>query len=324
LWDFFAPGTIPDELLLPFGEFAIRNNITAAIPLMQTISNIGVGGIQDILTIYVVLAFGQPVTSEFLNSSLFVPANHSNSYLYELAYDLLKDDVLLESEATWVHRTDHGVQLVVESKNGGQKLVKAKQLLFTPPPSVTNLALYGLEANETAALSTFTKTWSFAAVARIPAIPADVNVYWTSPDAVPNNQLGLRDGPWTLLATVAPNVPADEHLFEVLFASDEPYTHVQAKAKIVAEIKQAIEAGTFGAVNGSTDCSVDLVAFVDHNSILWRQNASTLQSGIVQDVYKLQGRKSTWFTGGLWSEDYSGNVWAFTDTVLPKLLASLH
>ena len=157
-WDFFAPGTIPEELLTPFDEFAIARNLTAAIPLMQTIGNIGVG------------AMGQAVTSETLNSSLFLPANVSNSYLYSQAYDLLHEDVLLESEATAVHRTDAGVSLTVSGKNGTRKLIKAKRLLFTPPPSTENLALYGLDANETAALGKFMKTWSFAAVARIPAI----------------------------------------------------------------------------------------------------------------------------------------------------------
>lgn len=325
LWDFFAPGTIPEELLTPFGEFAVERNLTAAIPLFQTISNVGVGGLSDVLTLQVILAMGEPVTREFLNSSLFVPANHSNSYLYERAYNLLKEDVLLSSEATAVHRTDSGVSLIVKSKDGTRRLIKAKQLLFTPPPSKENLALYGLDANETTAISTFSKTWSFAAVARIPAIPSGINVYWTSPDAVPDGPLGIRNNPWTLLATTAPNVPAEEHLFEVLFASesDQPYTHEQAKAKITAEVQQAFKAGSFGVVNSSADCTVDFVAFADHNSILWRQNATMLQNGIVQDVYKLQGRKSTWFTGGLWSEDYSGNVWAFTDTVIPRILEKL-
>jgi hypothetical protein len=125
------------------------------------------------------------------------------------------------------------------------------------------------------------------------------------------------------VVATAPNVPAEEHLFEILFASNDPYTYDQAKEKISAEIRQAIEAGSLGAGDGSTDCTVEFVAFADHNSILWRQNATTLQDGIVQDVYKLQGRKSTWFTGGLWSEDYSGNVWAFTDTVVPRILERL-
>lgn len=323
LWDFFAPGTIPAELLLPFGQFATECNMMAAIPLMQIISNVGVGGIEEILTLYVMFAFGQPVTSEPLNSFLFVPANHSNSYLYERAYDLLKDDFLLESEAYRVHRIDDGVALVVGGKNGSRKLVQAKQMLYTPPLSVRNLAGYGLEANETAVLMTFTDTSSFAAVARVSAIPADLNVYWASPDAVPDNQLGIRDGPWTLLLTVAPRVPGDEHMFEVLFASDEPYMHAQAKAKIIAEVQQAIHAGAFGADNATTNSAVDLVAFADYSLILWRQSARTLRSGLVQDFYKLQGRKSIWFTGGLWAEDYSGNVWAFTDTVIPRILASL-
>lgn len=59
-----------------------------------------------------------------------------------------------------------------------------------------------------------------------------------------------------------------------------------------------------------------------HMPMLWRQSPEQLREGIVQDIYALQGRKSTWVYRGLWSEDCMGNVWAFTDSLLPRLLAT--
>ena len=319
LWHFPPGPDIPSDLLLPFAEFAKLHNIQAAAPIFTVVSNIGVGGIEDVLTLYVMFAFGLPVTQEFLKGSLFKAANLSNSVLYDRAYDLLKDDVLLQSRVTSGERSSDGVKLVVCGADGSKKLVKAKRLLFAPPPSLKNLAPFGLNANETDVLKTWAPTWSFAAVARIPGVPSNHSIYYYAPDAAPSNYLGIRDWPWTLSLTSAPGVPANEHLFEVLFATNYSITHAEAKTTITAAIHNLTSSGPFP----SSDSTVDVVAFVDHNSIFWRQSAAELRDGIVQDVYALQGQHLTWYTGGLWSEDYTGNVWAFTDTVLPKLLASL-
>jgi hypothetical protein len=326
LWNFPAGPDIPSDLLLPFGDFARIHGIQAVTPLFTSISNVGIGSIEEVLTLYVLFAMGIPVTQEFLNSSLFMPANLSNSVLYDRAYDLIQDDVLLQSRATIGERSTTGVQLVVESTNGtSKKLVKAKRMLFTPPPSVKNLAPFGLEANETAALSTFTGTWSFAGVARIPAIPSGYSVYSYAPDSTPDNYLGIRDWPWTMSLTSAPNIPADEHLFRVLFATNYSISHADAKKTIASAVQNITTSGTFppNSMTGG-NYTIEFVAFADHNSILWRQSTSELRAGIVQDIYALQGRNSTWYTGGLWSADYTGDVWAFTDTVLPMLVADLH
>ena len=320
LWNFPKGNNIPSELLLPFGEFARKNGMEAVAPLFGVISNVGVGGLENVLTLYVMFAMGQPVTSEFLNSSLFVPANLSNSVLYDRAYNLLRDDVLLKSKVTASQRSNNGVELIVRRSNGSKMLVKAKRLLFTPPPSIANLAPFGLSSNERATLSTFTGTWSFTSVARIPCIPANTSVYYYAPAADSTNYLGIRNWPWTLSLVPSPDIPAGEHLFEVEFAQNSSISEKDARKTIKEAVQNLTASGTSEL---GKNCGVEFVAFSNHNSILWRQSVSELRSGIVQDVYALQGRHSTWYTGGLWSEDYTGNVWAFTDTVLPRLLASL-
>lgn len=262
LWNFPTGPDIPSDLLLPFGEFARRYGIEATTPFFTTISNVGVGGLEDVLTLYVLFAMGIPVTQEFLNNSLFVPANLSNSVLYDRAYNLLQDDVLLNSRVTTGNRSDSGVSLEVQSKNGtSKKLIKAKRMLFTPPPSVQNLQPFGLEANETTALSTFTGTWNFAAVARVPAIPAGYSVYFYAPDADSNNYLGIRDWPWTLTLTTAPNVPADEHLFEVLFATNYSISHDEAKSIIASAVHNLTTSGTFPANSTAGNSTIGFVAF---------------------------------------------------------------
>ncbi|KAL9617235.1 MAG: hypothetical protein Q9160_007963 [Pyrenula sp. 1 TL-2023] len=317
-WNFWAPSKIPSDLLLPYGEFATRNGLQASAETMAYISNIGVGGIKEVLTLYVYFAFGQPVAQGFLDASLFMPKGFSNSELYNRALQLLQKDVMLQSQVVSSERNANGVKLVVQGQNGKQKLIKAKRLLFTPPPSVQGLKSFDLDAKETKPLSTFTGTWSYAGVARIPSIPVNTTVTFTAPEAAPSNYLNIRDMPYTL-SLASTRLPGED-LFEVLFATNYSISAADAKAAITARVGQMVSKGVFPA---SKDRTVEFRAFVDHNSILWRQSPAQLRAGIVQDIYSLQGYRSTWYTGGLWSEDYTGNVWAFTEDLLPRMLAGL-
>ena len=235
LWNFWDPSNIPSELLLPFGEFAERHGLEAAYPEMAVISNVGVGGVRDILTLYVYFAFGRPVINEFLLGSLFVPKGFSNSELYIRALDLLREDVLLQSHVTAAERGADGVKLVVQCAGGGKKLVKARRLLFTPPPSLHNLKPFDLDAKEKAPLSTWTGTSSFAAVARIPSIPEKYTVYYTAPAAAPDNWLDKRDWPYTL-SLASTGLPG-EHLFAVLFATNYSISHAEAKETIAGAVQ---------------------------------------------------------------------------------------
>lgn len=320
-WNFPNGSAIPSELLLPFGEFARKYGIEAAIPLMESVSNVGVGGVEDILTLYVMFAFGEPVTQEFLAGSLFSPKDASNSVLYERALQLLRKDVLLRSWVTSAERNNDGVKLVVQSADGCKRLIKAKRMLFTPPPSLNKLAPFDLDSREIDIFSTWTPTWSFAGIARIPTLPGNYSISYIAPAGAPTDYLAIRNWPYTLaLGSVG---PAGENLFSVLIATNYSVTHAEAKAMVTSAVKNTTSPGGALPANATIDGELDFVAFVDHNSVLWRQSVEQLREGIVQDVYSLQGPRSTWYTGSLWSEDYTGNVWAFTENLLPRLIKSL-
>ena len=317
-FDFWDPEDIPADLLLPFGDFAVKYGIEAMMPTMAVISNVGVGGVKEILTLHVYFAFGQPVAQEFLARSLFVPDGYSNSEIYIRALDFLREDVLLQSRVTEAQREKDGVRLRVTDKDGHCQLICAKQLLFTPPPSTSNLAPFDLDAKETAPLSTWTDTYTFGAIARVPSIPINTTVYFTAPDAAPSNPLNIRDWPYTI--SFASAGVADEDLFEVLLSTNTSLSYGDAQGVIRDSIRDLVAGGTF---EGATDDTCEILSFYDHNSILWRQSVEELHAGIVQEVYSLQGYRSTWYTGGLWSEDYTGNVWAFTEELLPRMLAAM-
>ncbi|KAF2799326.1 FAD/NAD(P)-binding domain-containing protein [Melanomma pulvis-pyrius CBS 109.77] len=319
-WNFPAPNSIPSDLLVPFGEFAKTHSLEDAAPRIMVVSNVGLGGLKDVLTLYVMQAFGAPITRGMLAPApdgLFVP-DGSNSLLYQHAYTLLKKDVLLSSYVSEAERTNTEVRLVVQAPDG-EYLIKAKRLLFTPPPSLKpSLQSFAVDKKEKEVFREWVPTWSFVGIMNIPCIPENYSIAYISSAAVPSDHLAIRDYPYTL--RLDSTGPSGLGLFRVLFGTNFTITTEEAKQIISEDVQKLVAVGT---VNYTGDCTLDFRAFADHNSVLWPLTSEQLRQGFVQKLNALQGHRSTWYTGSSWCGHYSSNVWAFTDTVLPKLLKGL-
>lgn len=257
-----------------------------------------------------------------LQGTFFQPVNAPNTLLYDRIYDLMKEDIMLNSRAIQAARNHDGVELLVHSNDGSEATIKAKRLLISAEPSLSNLRGLDLDERETALFSTFTPTWLFTSIVKTSLLPANTSFNFITAASVPDNYLAIRDYPYTISEFNSVG-PPDAHLFHIILSTNYTETHAGAQATIRATIKQLLDQGTVSADNPYTDDAVEFVAFADHNSVLWRQPAAELNAGLMQDVYALQGRRSTWWTGGLWCEDYSSTVWAFTDTVLPRMMEGL-
>jgi len=317
-WNFPSPTDIPADFLTPFGEFAKRYNVQAAAPRIATISNVGANGLEKLLTLDVIQEFGLPLTKSVLESSLFKPIG-SNQLLYRRVLELLKKDVYLNAKVTETERTASGVKVVVKGGDGtaGPILIKAKRLLFTPPPRFDFLSKFDTDEKEREVFGKLATTWRFAGVAHIPCIPENYSVTYTSSGAVPDNYLKIRDYAWNLGLTSTG--PTGLGLFRVLFGGNTSYTIDEAKSFVQAKVQDLVNAGS---LNATVECKVAFKAFVNHNSVLW-PGAAELKGGFVQKLNGLQGYRSTWWTGGKWCSDYTSNVWVFTETVLDRLLKSL-
>lgn len=89
-----------------------------------------------------------------------------------------------------------------------------------------------------------------------------------------------------------------------------------AKQAILDAYQTIVDGGAFPPPNGSVS-TYEIVAFADHTTVRYNQCVEQQEDGYMQQLYALQGHRSTWYTGSLWSPDFSSSVWAFTDTVLP-------
>lgn len=317
-WNFPPPDKIPADLLMPFGQFAREQGIEAAVPRIVTISGVGIGALQDLPTLQVVQAFGYAVTQGVVDGTFLQP-KVSNSLLYQRAYELLKDDVRLGSTIQETERDSTGVRIVIQSEADETKtLIKAKKVLWTPYPSQDNLEPFDQDVKELDVFKPWVPEWDYVGVASIPCIPENTSVQYMPKAVEPSDHLAIRDYPYYL--TVGTTGPSGLDLFRVMLGANFSVTYEEAKEIVTSSVQKLIDAGT---LDYPGQCEVDIKALSSHTGVLWPRESEAFEEGFIQKLYSLQGYRSTWWTGRSWCEEYSSNVWTFTDTVLERLIESL-
>ena len=61
----------------------------------------------------------------------------------------------------------------------------------------------------------------------------------------------------------------------------------------------------------------------NHSPIQMRVPVDAVKGGFYNDLYALQGRHGTFWTGAAWAPDDSSLLWAFTEGILPLVVAAL-
>lgn len=83
-YNFPPPGAIPEDLLIPFGDFATKHGIEKAVPLIYQTTGFGLGNMSKETTLFVLQAFGASMARSMLGKQAsFVPASGRNQDLYD-------------------------------------------------------------------------------------------------------------------------------------------------------------------------------------------------------------------------------------------------
>lgn len=300
---------MPDELLLPFGQLVEKYNLTAALPVIWTFAS-GVGDFANTPSLYVFTNFGAAVVQSLLTGGLIVPASHNNSALYGAAQTYLGSDVLLNSQVSVAKRGTKSVKLVVRTPHGA-KLIKAKKLLVTIPPTKDNLTPFGLSAQEKSIFGKWHWENWYVAIFKGSGLPSNYNIV----NAKPKPSALWTPKPsfvWRYTST------GIRDLYTVNVVGRSTLSKQGAKGLIRAGLESFKKAGTFATK------SIEFVAWAKHAPLQLSVSAKELKGGFYGELYSLQGKKSTWYTGAAWAPDYTSILWVFTEaTILPGLLAGL-
>lgn len=306
---FDLPEQIPEDLLLPFGDFATKYDLGGAAVRLITQIVQGVGKPLDLLTIYVMKYFNleviQGAAGGFVRS-----ANNNNSALYRNAEAKFGSDVLLDSQVIAVRRSrggsDRGFNFVAVQTPSGYKIIRARKLVVAFPQVIENFRGFDLDGRERNVFSTFENSFYYTSLLENTGLPEGTAITATGEDEQFN--VPAIPGPNGLVPT------GISGLFNVLYSSDQPLSN--------DEVKNAISDDVIRLQNsGFNTTRPDFVEFEAHNPFQLVVSANEISKGFYSRLNGLQGYRNTFYTGAALSAHSSAVIWEFTEGLLDEIAA---
>jgi hypothetical protein len=308
---FDLPNPIPEDLLIPFGDFIRKYSLEA---VAFTIAN-NAQGFGDFLsqpTLYVLKYFSVRFLED-IQIGFITTANGNNGALYEAARQRLGSNVLLKSHVVAMDRKTSGdgyVRLIVSGPTG-KKLIQTKRLLVTIPPKVSNMHGFDLTPNEKAIFGQFRNSGYYTGIIRHTGLPENLqfnNIATDTPYNLPAlpgiyNVIPTRiSGLYTMTyGTLNGELPAG-----------------RVKEAVVADIKRLARQNP-----GNGTSKPDFIAFESHSPYELTVSADAIKAGYYSKLYALQGQGNTWYSGAAFQMHDSGLLWNFTEHLLPRVVAGL-
>ncbi|KAF3037580.1 hypothetical protein E8E11_002873 [Didymella keratinophila] len=309
---FFVSDPVPEDLLMPFGQFVEKYDVGAAVKFFFNVA----GAFGDILELPTIQQFRAQSLDLLATSSKFQTSSiMNNSLLFGKATDelLAIGSLFLSSTVLHTERVSKpdSVKILMNTPEG-RKLVVAKKLLITIPPTPTALANFGTNEEE---LSIFSQLQGFGYYTSIIRNAGPVNVTLQNLAIDQPYALPPRPGFDNCNPTgVNPSLSLCFYGTKLgqVFSDDE------VKAAMITDLKR------YQAVNGLNTKEPEFVVFSNHSPYWLMASAEAAKAGFYRKMYALQGKRNTFWTGATWRVQDSSASWKYTkDIVLPALLATL-
>ncbi|KAK7943843.1 amine oxidase- flavin-containing superfamily [Apiospora aurea] len=297
---------VPEDLLLPFGEFVTKYQLEALVPIAFLVSQ-GITPYLNVSTLYVFKNFN-PLQ---LSQPLLTTKNHNTHELYANALTELGSDVLLQTSVKEVRRSNGLVRLTVQTPEG-PKTIEAKKVVFAAPPVLDNLTGWDLSEAETALFGQWHASGYYTGILEHAGIPAGFAQLQNSGPGKPF-RLPELPGPYVFRQVDAAN------LTQVYYGSPDVVSVEDAKAEILANLAR------FKTANGIPAAAEPAWrTFSSHAPFNLMVSKEAIEDRFYEKVFALQGTRNTYYTGAAWTTQASNSIWEFTDQyLLPILLAAL-
>ena len=322
----FPEKDIPEELLMKFGEFVAKHQLEALVPRLFQVTGMGLGGVVDELTLFVMQIFGAPITRTFLGlADSFTPTSRRNQDIYDEIAKVLDKDVLYSSTVVLAHRDDQGVQLLVHGADRKLTLISAKKLLISFSPTMENIAPFLPDPAELEIFTSWGVNHVYAGIVTHPALPENYSFVNYPSSVVPSNWIELPRTPY---------VVRYEYMggrnFRTLVTGtnslDFDVNEAQSLAKETFKrlLNDVVRTVNPEGVHEHQGEELEIIAWADHTTIHPHVSADKIRNGFFKKLYDIQGHRSTFYTGGAFAADFSTFLWEYNDQyLLPKLVSGL-
>jgi hypothetical protein len=304
---FFLPSPVPEDLLLPFGEFAKKYSLDAAVYTIFQFSQ-SMGNIYNTPTLYVLKVIGLDLVNDIENGFL-TTTHHDNSELYQAAEAALSSDLLLNTSVVSMDRDCNGGYIKIEvATPTGKKIIQAKKILITVPPKLDNLYGFNLSTTERDLFGQFNNVGYWTTLVRHDGLPDNVSI----------NNIGA-DQPFHLpvlpgIFSIGPTgIPG---LHSLKFGAPNTMSDHDVRSAITDSIKRLGKAGTYHAAT-----TPEFAVFSSHTPYGLTVDADAIKDGFYTNLYALQGQRNTFWTGAAFNAHDSSMLWVFTEGILPSIAA---
>ena len=306
---FFLPDPVPEDLLIPFGDFVKKYSLEAAVYTIFQFSQ-SMGDILATPTLYVMKVIGLDLIRS-IQAGFLTTAHHDNSELYENAQAALLPNLLLNSTVISTDRESKDYIKIEVATPTGRKLIQAKKLLVTIPPLVDSLCDFDLSDSEQDLFRQFNNVGYWTALTRNDGLSDDIAINNIGPDT-PNN-IPILPGIFSINPTGVPGLHA------VKYGAPSPVSLSDHQVQN-AIIKSIQRLGTGGADPGATS-NADFAVFSSHTPYGLTVSADAIRKGFYTKLYALQGERNTFWTGAAFNAHDSSMLWVFTEGILPAIAA---
>lgn len=316
-WNFPNASDIPEELLLNFGAFVEKYNISAALPTIFQIAG-AMGRIVDKEVLPVMRAFPASTARSVLGTQkAYVVASGRNQDLYDAVGDFLGDKVYYNTQAISSVRSDAGVAVTVQDVNTGkQTIIQARNLVLGIAPDPTKFPIFDLDDQELGVFSKIQYTREHVFVVSSPSLQTNASLANLPYSANDNTAMHYPDYNFTSTITrMSPN----SSLFHTSVVGDNLLDPESAKAKLQSDVQTLIGSNDLPA---SSQEQLNFQFVSDHGYMHARVTADDYKAGWIQDLMALQGRRSTWYTGSTFSANWQTMLWQYNEILIPKMLGA--
>lgn len=323
---FMLADPVPEDLMLPFTEFARKYGIECAVLPLST----GMGDLDSVPTLYVMKHYGAHV---YRNRFLYT-ARKNNQEIYDKAQQALGDSVFLSSSPLAIQRDENNdsVQICLQTPTDMQ-LLHAKRLLITIPPTLDSLKGTGLDLSpeETALFANFSRIGYYSTLMRIPGFLPFSSLQQNNTDNTnnitllenisPANTFNLPELPaiWNIHKTSIPD------LYQIEYGASSPLPEEVIKQNIFNDLARLQNAGLIIATATNTTGIEEpmVVKFADHSPFYPYASSEAINGGFYKRLSELQGGRGTWWTGGAFHVPDSSLLWRFSEGVVAGLVKSI-
>ncbi|KAH1313109.1 hypothetical protein KXW65_009026 [Aspergillus fumigatus] len=292
------PDPVPEDLLLPFGEFVSKYSLGNEAYLLGTYGA-GNGAVLNQTTVYVLKSVDKAYIEGLQGGD--VMTEHDNHAIYDKAQAALGSNALVSSTVVAASRNASGIRLVVQSASGDLKLIVAKKLLVAMPQIAANMQPLGMDSSESSVFGQFTYNALYVGLVTNTGVADFVDTLGISLNTESYNLPGLPGLVYLQSTGVA-------GVFRIWYSS----AHEVAEA----DVKSA----TLAAIQRLTGKKAQFLVFGSHTPYQLAVSPAAIRQGFYKSLYALQGHRKTWYTGAAFLAHHTASLWNYTESIITDLV----